>query len=99
MTKLQDCRNRCASLRCARSRSAVGAEWLYWVHYKLRLPRLMPFTGCEAGSHRRVKTIAAWQKHTGEPPCACWTQWVTCAEPRSEEHTSELQSRPHLVCR
>src|SRR3989442_7723166 len=22
-----------------------------------------------------------------------------CAMPRSEEHTSELQSRPHLVCR
>src|SRR3989442_11582973 len=25
--------------------------------------------------------------------CAC------CASARSEEHTSELQSRPHLVCR
>src|SRR3989442_9498376 len=23
----------------------------------------------------------------------------TCSPPRSEEHTSELQSRPHLVCR
>src|SRR3989442_11303320 len=23
----------------------------------------------------------------------------TCIRPRSEEHTSELQSRPHLVCR
>src|SRR3989442_2929300 len=22
-----------------------------------------------------------------------------CEQPRSEEHTSELQSRPHLVCR
>src|SRR5436305_7473607 len=26
-------------------------------------------------------------------------QAVTCGEGRSEEHTSELQSRPHLVCR
>src|SRR5690554_7630771 len=25
--------------------------------------------------------------------------WVDLAEVRSEEHTSELQSRPHLVCR
>src|SRR5690554_7032513 len=24
---------------------------------------------------------------------------TTCVSPRSEEHTSELQSRPHLVCR
>src|SRR5215813_15139324 len=24
---------------------------------------------------------------------------VRCGPPRSEEHTSELQSRPHLVCR
>src|SRR3989442_9759140 len=26
-----------------------------------------------------------------------WCWWA--ASPRSEEHTSELQSRPHLVCR
>src|SRR3989442_12017114 len=32
--------------------------------------------------------------HTGNPVC------VLVMEPgRSEEHTSELQSRPHLVCR
>src|SRR3989442_10237267 len=40
---------------------------------------------------------------------AHWTDWVTRSPscrltstsrpPRSEEHTSELQSRPHLVCR
>src|SRR5690554_7790180 len=31
----------------------------------------------------------------------CWRAWSTsCRAPaRSEEHTSELQSRPHLVCR
>src|SRR5690554_7239702 len=26
-------------------------------------------------------------------------QCYACVYPRSEEHTSELQSRPHLVCR
>src|SRR5258708_28358033 len=30
------------------------------------------------------------------PPNTCWTN---CALPRSEEHTSELQSPDHLVCR
>src|SRR5215813_1065612 len=36
-------------------------------------------------------------------PCRCsntWTNWLaSSSESRSEEHTSELQSRPHLVCR
>src|SRR5437870_8129212 len=30
---------------------------------------------------------------------AAWDQWATTATSRSEEHTSELQSRGHLVCR
>src|SRR5690554_7131720 len=28
-----------------------------------------------------------------------WQGWARRVSPRSEEHTSELQSRPHLVCR
>src|SRR5947208_5218086 len=28
--------------------------------------------------------------------CPCW---IACSTPRSEEHTSELQSPDHLVCR
>src|SRR5690554_4365979 len=28
-----------------------------------------------------------------------FSRWDENGEPRSEEHTSELQSRPHLVCR
>src|SRR5690554_7367970 len=61
-----------------------------------------------ARSRRRATTsTAAWA-------CAPWparrpasptptrsppTPWPRPAAPRSEEHTSELQSRPHLVCR
>src|SRR2546429_7192538 len=30
---------------------------------------------------------------------ACGTVFKTCGQTRSEEHTSELQSRLHLVCR
>src|SRR3712207_7883780 len=43
-------------------------------------------------------------------PCSCWpssASWASCSRsssstspsPRSEEHTSELQSRQYLVCR
>src|SRR2546429_3567092 len=32
-------------------------------------------------------------------PKTCWVQCRTPPVPRSEEHTSELQSRLHLVCR
>src|SRR5690606_41833485 len=31
--------------------------------------------------------------------CACAIEACGCSEPRSEEHTSELQSRENLVCR
>src|SRR5947209_11275310 len=30
---------------------------------------------------------------------AAWRQWKPCCNTRSEEHTSELQSRQYLVCR
>src|SRR3989442_7941937 len=45
----------------------------------------------EKGVLARVSNLA--------PPCLCTSSCglITCA--RSEEHTSELQSRPHLVCR
>src|SRR3989442_11492279 len=34
------------------------------------------------------------------PPCLpCWARTGRPCRSRSEEHTSELQSRPHLVCR
>src|SRR5215813_15186427 len=32
-------------------------------------------------------------------PAACGGRWPGCSPARSEEHTSELQSRPQLVCR
>src|SRR3712207_8020611 len=33
-----------------------------------------------------------------KPHCSCWCR-PTCCRARSEEHTSELQSRQYLVCR
>src|SRR5260364_332276 len=41
---------------------------------------------------RWVSRSAMWMPLT---PSLC----ISCAQPRSEEHTSELQSPDHLVCR
>src|SRR3989442_5018266 len=40
-----------------------------------------------------VQAIAGWHLNRGSP------EEIRKATERSEEHTSELQSRPHLVCR
>src|SRR3989442_7862889 len=48
-----------------------------------------------AGKQRRHVPIRKLVKRAGramQDLCPCWMM-------RSEEHTSELQSRPHLVCR
>src|SRR3989442_9682616 len=44
---------------------------------------------------------AAGDSHEAKNSCAVrWSRWATSKGGcRSEEHTSELQSRPHLVCR
>src|SRR3712207_8382590 len=41
----------------------------------------------------------AQQGTNGEGTWAIATQWQTTQRERSEEHTSELQSRQYLVCR
>src|SRR6266498_1804688 len=41
----------------------------------------------------RSRATPAW------PPTAAVPRAAPARGPRSEEHTSELQSRPHLVCR
>src|SRR5258708_18187779 len=41
------------------------------------------------------------RRHRRPFQCSAWVSWVLAwpAEVRSEEHTSELQSPDHLVCR
>src|SRR5690554_7385557 len=50
----------------------------------------------EFGYQRRTELepdlLEAWEKIK-------WADHLVWIHPRSEEHTSELQSRPHLVCR
>src|SRR3989442_9732580 len=51
------------------------------------------FLAVTNGEHLHVLT------REGELDDALDGDAVVCEEERSEEHTSELQSRPHLVCR
>src|SRR3989442_5664650 len=63
-----------------------------------------PTRGAAAGTTRsrapgaKVGTIDELP-HTTHAPSPCSTRSVRSSATRSEEHTSELQSRPHLVCR
>src|SRR5690554_7486377 len=40
-----------------------------------------------------------WWPGTGSAVCSAPPWGISTCTSRSEEHTSELQSRPHLVCR
>src|SRR5205809_2090791 len=41
-----------------------------------------------------ARLVVVWRRRSASAPTACWPSLA-----RSEEHTSELQSRLHLVCR
>src|SRR3989442_11014944 len=54
--------------------------------------------------HGNEKTLRAQSRKASRSRIARWNDAENVDEPvevpaRSEEHTSELQSRPHLVCR
>src|SRR3712207_8514898 len=48
-------------------------------------------------------TSPSWPRPSPRRACPCWSRTTrappTRGSPRSEEHTSELQSRQYLVCR
>src|SRR2546429_5732409 len=46
-----------------------------------------------------VGALVKWATHETVSPPTAMPSTTTIAAPRSEEHTSELQSRLHLVCR
>src|SRR2546422_4969324 len=53
--------------------------------------------GARRSRHSSPKTTwCAWRSRRWRP---CWGERSPCIPMRSEEHTSELQSRLHLVCR
>src|SRR3712207_7586011 len=56
-----------------------------------------------AGTRLESRPATTGKKPTAESVFACvprLSRWrISCFAPRSEEHTSELQSRQYLVCR
>src|SRR5436305_9320310 len=62
--------------------------------YTLSLHDALPISAI--GSPRRSRPrCSGWSS----PCCWSWSTPTGQQQGRSEEHTSELQSRPHLVCR
>src|SRR5690554_7064151 len=70
----------------ARYRQCVSAGWLRVLHSLGALAVYVALGGCGGGQ-------SGGEFNDERAP------YDDCACPRSEEHTSELQSRPHLVCR
>src|SRR5436305_10127848 len=69
-----------------------------------RPPRstLFPYTTLFRSCRQVAKSFRPKQHHCAPPPTTSITRPTRpCRDfpSRSEEHTSELQSRPHLVCR
>src|SRR5690554_5776812 len=60
----------------------------------LQLPKIPPAHDPGQGVYGKPATVAACCPQKRQK-----TDWFQGFRSRSEEHTSELQSRPHLVCR
>src|SRR3989442_10840393 len=65
--------------------------------YTLSLHDALPICAVPASQRRDAGRGATLRLHL--PPHAARPGAAARPGPRSEEHTSELQSRPHLVCR
>src|SRR5712675_3460020 len=62
--------------------------------YTLSLHDALPISLSESTDLAMPAASRAWSK-----PPAAMARWASSSRHRSEEHTSELQSRLHLVCR
>src|SRR5690606_40249278 len=58
----------------------------------------LPGPGFTAGAARQAQTVLEWATFTGDETDMT-IDFNAAADLRSEEHTSELQSRENLVCR
>src|SRR3712207_8296443 len=72
--------------------------------YTLSLHDALPISSASpTGSRRVVMGASCWRAVNSAVRSARrrsgWTTLVISGSPRSEEHTSELQSRQYLVCR
>src|SRR2546429_6692147 len=69
--------------------------------WELPFPCVLGFLGLGCGAVPECRTAVQKAEILPAPPAALISSWKPSARPmaRSEEHTSELQSRLHLVCR
>src|SRR5439155_24923709 len=69
--------------------------------YTLSLHDALPIWMDRRRDHRRRETARSARERQGRGKDGCWLigRGLARLYPRSEEHTSELQSRGHLVCR
>src|SRR2546422_3166638 len=69
------------------------------VHRPQRVPQLVPLSPCYQFPDRITCLDHAAHGRSALGWRICGNDWVRATLGRSEEHTSELQSRLHLVCR
>src|SRR3989442_11093335 len=67
--------------------------------YTLSLHDALPISRSMSGVPRRARRASSASRSRRSRPFATGTRASFPPRTRSEEHTSELQSRPHLVCR
>src|SRR2546422_6459143 len=93
------------SSRSCRSRCRSPASWASTASFRPG-PSSSGHTPCTAAPPTGYSPRCAGSSEGGTACCGrcagaaqCWRSSSWPASPRSEEHTSELQSRLHLVCR
>src|SRR5439155_2664618 len=100
------------SAKCGQLSDALPAAWAVqlrtptislsgsfrsWATFRTASPASKNPVHCTATSGRAPPSISPAATPTASPPRV--TRTGASFDPRSEEHTSELQSRGHLVCR
>src|SRR5207249_6999135 len=93
------CRKNASSLFDQRTRTHFIADGAFdWDGYALVgiAPGLYKK---ETGGRREGSCAVRWQSFQENFPATCWRRIQVWVNSRSEEHTSELQSRFDLVCR
>src|SRR5690606_5256646 len=64
-----------------------------------RSPAALAYTRVTSPASQQAKSKSCTIKSTIMPPERAWSRYQLSPGLRSEEHTSELQSRENLVCR
>src|SRR5690625_6978548 len=87
---------RCSKVSRCQAARASKAHACLAICCSNRTPRAKP----KCWPRTRTEDLPSWRAPTDADVCSYGPQvWTQIGPIRSEEHTSELQSRGHLVCR